>query len=75
MSLNKRKTIGFVGDMRRINVSLSRAKDYCIIVGDLKILCLNKVWKEIIFDAMENEQVYKVNNLNKVNIGNIFKNK
>jgi senataxin len=45
MGINKKKTIGFVSDMRRINVSLSRAKDYCIIVGDLKRLCINKIWK------------------------------
>ena len=58
MNRNRKRTIGFVSDMRRINVSLSRAKDYCIIVGDLKRLCLNKIWKEIIFEAMDNDQVY-----------------
>ena len=52
MSINKKRTIGFVSDMRRINVSLSRAKDFCIIVGDLKRLSINKVWKQIIFEAM-----------------------
>ncbi len=45
MNMNKKKTIGFVSDMRRINVSLSRAKDHCIIVGDLKRLSISKVWK------------------------------
>jgi senataxin len=45
MDKNRKKTIGFVSDMRRINVSLSRAKSTCIIVGDLKRLCLNKTWK------------------------------
>ena len=39
--------------MRRINVSLSRAKNACIIVGDLKRLSLNKKWKNIIEDAMD----------------------
>jgi senataxin len=58
MNRNRKRTIGFVSDMRRINVSLSRAKDYCIIVGDLKRLCLNKIWKEIIFEAMDSDQVY-----------------
>jgi len=43
---NRKKTIGFVSDMRRINVSLSRAKDICIIVGDMKRLSsLSKKWK------------------------------
>ena len=45
MNKNRKKTIGFVSDMRRINVSLSRDKSNCIIVGDLKRLCLNKIWK------------------------------
>ncbi len=65
MNRNRKRTIGFVSDMRRINVSLSRAKDYCIIVGDLKRLCLNKIWKEIIFEAMDNDQVYEVKDINK----------
>lgn len=48
MNFNRKRTIGFVSDMRRINVSLSRAKNACIIVGDLKRLCLNNKWKNII---------------------------
>jgi superfamily I DNA and/or RNA helicase len=32
---NKRRTIGFVGDGRRLNVALSRAREVCIVVGDL----------------------------------------
>lgn len=45
---NKRKTIGFVSDLRRINVSLSRAKNLCVIFGDVKKLCINSTWKNII---------------------------
>ncbi len=75
MDRNKKRTIGFVSDMRRINVSLSRAKDNCIIVGDLKRLSLNKIWREIITEAIQNEQVYEVKDISKVTIANIFKNK
>ena len=75
MTRNKKKTIGFVSDMRRINVSLSRAKDNCIIVGDLKRLCMNKAWNEIIHEAMDNEQVYEVKDFHKTAISSIFKNK
>lgn len=72
---NRKRTIGFVSDMRRINVSLSRAKENCIIVGDLKRLSLNKVWKDIIIDAISDEQVYEVKDPSKVTIASIFKNK
>lgn len=75
MNANKKKTIGFVGDMRRINVSLSRAKNHCIIVGDLKRLSINRAWREIIIEAMDNDQVYEVREWNKATIGGIFKNK
>lgn len=72
---NKRRTIGFVSDMRRINVSLSRAKENCIIVGDLKRLAINKIWKDIITEAIMNEQVYEVKDPSKTTIASIFKNK
>lgn len=44
-------------------------------MGDLKRLCLNKVWKDIILDAIQDEQVYEVKDPNKVTISSIFKNK
>ena len=33
--INHKKTIGFVSDGRRLNVALSRAKEFCIVIGDL----------------------------------------
>lgn len=57
---NRKYTIGFVGDGRRLNVALSRAKDLCIIVGDLNRLQLNKVWKGIILGAQVRKQAFKV---------------
>lgn len=57
---NKRKTIGFVGDGRRLNVALSRAREACVVVGDLTRLQLSKVWKSIIFDAKKQGNVFKV---------------
>ncbi len=32
---NPKRTIGFVADGRRLNVALSRAKEVCIVIGDL----------------------------------------
>jgi superfamily I DNA and/or RNA helicase len=57
---NRKYTIGFVGDGRRLNVALSRAKELCIIVGDLNRLQLSKVWKNIILGAQKKGQAFKV---------------
>ena len=52
---NKRKTRGFVSDLRRINVSLARAKSLCIIVADIKRLAsANSTWNNIISNAINN---------------------
>ena len=57
---NKRHTIGFVGDGRRLNVALSRAKDVCVVVGDLIRLQLSKTWKNIILNAQKEKRAFKV---------------
>lgn len=57
---NKKRTIGFVGDGRRVNVALSRAREVCVIVGDLERLALSKVWKNIIQDCRNRGNAFKV---------------
>ena len=60
MKPNKRKTIGFVSDLRRINVSLSRSKSLCVIVADIKRLAMvNKVWNNIATNAIEKGQAFE----------------
>lgn len=39
---NRNKTVGFLDDMRRLNVALSRAKKKLIIIGNLDTLCDEK---------------------------------
>lgn len=57
---NKRRTIGFVGDGRRLNVALSRAREACIVVGDLERLQMAKVWRSIISEARKSGNAFKV---------------
>lgn len=59
---NRRKTIGFVGDFRRINVSLSRAKSLCVVFADAKRLRINPIWRNIIDLAVSRSQVYSYSN-------------
>lgn len=43
-------------------MSLSRAKNLCIIFGDAKRLRINSTWKNIIDDAFAKNQIYEFNN-------------
>lgn len=57
---NKENKIGFLGDERRLNVALTRAKYGLIMVGDVE--CLTKgdsLWKEYLEHLQSNNSVYK----------------
>jgi superfamily I DNA and/or RNA helicase len=56
---NKKKTIGFLSDRRRINVGLSRAKHLCIVVGDANWLYKFDIWHQIIEQAIQKQQVFE----------------
>ncbi|CAF0859659.1 unnamed protein product [Adineta steineri] len=49
----KRPTIGFVADRRRLNVALTRAKYGMYIIGHLNSLSINRDWHALIQDAEE----------------------
>ncbi len=44
-SKNSNCSIGFISDMRRLNVALSRAKSKLIVVGDFSTLCNEKSYR------------------------------
>lgn len=54
-----RKTIGFLKDKRRMNVSLSRARLSLIVVGNAKRLKISKVWRSLIEFAMKNKSCFR----------------
>ncbi|KAL4504421.1 hypothetical protein ABPG72_009867 [Tetrahymena utriculariae] len=57
---NTKKTIGFLNDKRRMNVSLSRARLCVIVVGDLKQLKFSKLWKGLADYAIEQKSCYNM---------------
>ncbi|KAF0291509.1 putative helicase senataxin [Amphibalanus amphitrite] len=51
--------LGFLGDLRRLNVALTRAKNCLYICGDLGTLSKNADWNELIKDAYARQLVVK----------------
>jgi helicase MOV-10 len=50
---DSRFNLGFVGDPKRFNVSVTRAKGLCIVIGNGEILCRDKSWQAWIRHAYE----------------------
>lgn len=50
---NSKSSIGFLGDIRRLNVAITRAKTSLWILGDPRTLVANPVWRALIEDASE----------------------
>eukprot|EP01016_Furgasonia_blochmanni_P051641 TRINITY_DN8156_c0_g1_i4.p1 TRINITY_DN8156_c0_g1~~TRINITY_DN8156_c0_g1_i4.p1 ORF type:complete len:142 (+),score=16.01 TRINITY_DN8156_c0_g1_i4:327-752(+) len=58
--VGKKKTIGFLRDRRRMNVSLSRAKYSLIVVGDTDRLRISKKWRSLVDYAKSLNRCFKV---------------
>ncbi len=59
---NKEGNIGFLRDIRRLNVSLSRAKRKLIIIGDSQTVSANPVYKRMIDYVKERGRFSAVDN-------------
>ena len=56
----KAGSIGFVADVRRMNVGITRARNSLFIVGHLSSLMKNEEWKSLIEDAKERKAIRDV---------------
>ncbi|MGM0410257.1 MAG: IGHMBP2 family helicase, partial [Bacillota bacterium] len=54
---NNKNNIGFLRDLRRLNVSLTRAKRKLIIVGDSNTISTNKTYADLV-DYIKNKGIY-----------------
>jgi len=58
---NEKEEIGFLSDIRRLNVAITRPKRKLIIVGDLKTLSVNDTYKRLIEYISKNGEVKEAN--------------
>lgn len=56
------KGVGFLGDIRRMNVAITRAKSSLWIIGNEKSLVGNGVWKRLLDDARSRNLITHVTN-------------
>lgn len=49
--------VGFLRDYRRVNVSLTRARQSLWIVGDANILTANEIWRSFLGSLRERNQI------------------
>jgi len=59
----KTGSIGFVADVRRMNVGITRARNSLFIVGHLHSLMKNEEWRSLIEDGKERKAIRDVNNI------------
>ncbi|OIW13193.1 hypothetical protein TanjilG_17549 [Lupinus angustifolius] len=59
-SKDKNDGIGFVKDIRRMNVGITRAKSAVLVVGSASTLRRNEQWNKLVESAEERECLFKV---------------
>jgi senataxin len=54
------KGIGFLSDVRRMNVALTRAKNFLFVIARCSSITVNPYWRDLVEHARETEAVIKV---------------
>mmetsp|Transcript_15732 Transcript_15732/g.23157 ORF Transcript_15732/g.23157 Transcript_15732/m.23157 type:complete len:1124 (-) Transcript_15732:204-3575(-) len=52
--------IGFLSDVRRMNVALTRAKHFLLVIARCNSIVVNPYWRDLVSHAKENNAVVKV---------------
>jgi senataxin len=52
--------VGFLSDVRRMNVALTRAKHFLFVIARCKSVVVNPYWKELVEHAREKKAVFRI---------------
>ncbi len=52
--------IGFLSDVRRMNVALTRSKHFLFVIANTRSITVNPYWKDLVEHARETEAVIQV---------------
>ena len=58
--------IGFVDDVRRMNVALTRPKEVLWVVGSCKSLIQSTPWKALLDDAVHRKIIWSMDDVPKI---------
>ncbi|KDO29704.1 hypothetical protein SPRG_05655 [Saprolegnia parasitica CBS 223.65] len=53
MSCVRTRAVGFLKDVRRLNVALTRARYCCFVLGHARTLCKDPTWKQLVSSAYD----------------------